>query len=266
MYKIYSIIFQRCHQSLLSKIAEKANVNIKNILDVELCLYDTQKASITGLYNEFITARGLDNQMMSFVSIESLLAAIEDDTINNADTISMVVLFDNEEIGSESMQGAASTLLHDILLNLTGQEYFTNAIAKSILYSADMAHGIHPNYTSMYEDLNYPEIHKGLVIKYNANLRYATDIITTHHLQYIAREKNIPLQYFTNRNDMGCGSTIGPMLSANCGIRTVDIGIPQLAMHSIREMCGIDDVTSSITLLKVLFARFSALDTCLVTD
>ena len=124
-------------------------------------------------------------------------------------------------------------------------------MTKSLLISADMAHAVHPNYSEKHEDLHRPRMNQGVVIKQNANQRYATTSITMHVLRQCAEIANVPLQEFVVRNDSPCGSTIGPMLSAKLGLRTIDVGNPQLAMHSIRETCGTKDIESAILLFKV---------------
>jgi aspartyl aminopeptidase len=129
-----------------------------------------------------------------------------------------------------------------------------------------MAHGLHPNYQDKHEEGHQPKLHKGLVIKQNANQRYATNAITSFLFREIGNMRAIPTQDFVVRNDMQCGSTIGPKLASGLGIRTVDVGAPQLSMHSIREMCGIDDVLHSYNHFKAFFEEFSLLDGKLLVD
>jgi len=170
--------------------------------------------------------------------------------------------FDNEEVGSESERGAASNLLDSVLQRVTtffGSSSHADlvevATRKSFVVSADMAHGCHPNYSEKHEPNHRPQIHKGIVIKRNANQRYATSAITSFVIKEIARLNSVPVQDFVIRNDAACGSTIGPILSIK-GIRTVDIGAPQLSMHSIREMCGTDDVEHYINLMAAFYRDF----------
>ena len=178
----------------------------------------------------------------------------------------MVASFDNEEIGSNSNRGAASNLLYTTMKRLHGDKLYDASMQKSILLSCDMAHAIHPNYASKHETNHKPAMHKGLVIKYNCNQRYATTMVSTYHLIKIAKENDIPLQKFVVKNSMPCGSTIGPILSTRCGIRTVDVGCPQLSMHSIREQMGIKDVATSTELFKLYFQQFVKLDNALKID
>ena len=131
--------------------------------------------------------------------------------------------------------------------------------------SADMAHGVHPNYAEKHEENHRPAIHKGPVIKYNANERYATTGETSFLLKELAKKHDIPLQEFVVRQDTGCGSTIGPILATSTGIRTIDVGIAQLSMHSIREMCGTDDVEHTLKWFTAFFHEFSQIDASLST-
>ncbi|ETO14766.1 hypothetical protein RFI_22603 [Reticulomyxa filosa] len=149
---------------------------------------------------------------------------------------------------------------------LNGEKGFESAIQKSFLISSDMAHALHPNYSEKHESLHGPLIHKGLVVKYNCNQRYATSMATSFHLTELARKLNIPLQKFVVRNDSPCGSTIGPILATACGIRAVDVGIPQLSMHSIREVCGVKDVVSATNLFTAFYENFVKLDATFKVD
>lgn len=247
------------HPLLLQLLADELKIDTQQIRDFELCLYDTQPASLGGACNEFILSRGLDNLMMSFVTTRSLIDSCS--TLASESLIRVVALFDNEEIGSRSCMGAASDMMGRVLMRINQDaKSFDSAMRKSVLISADMAHALHPNYAEKHESNHRPSMHKGLVIKQNCNQRYATTSITSFLLCEIARKHNIPVQKFVVRNDVGCGSTIGPILSANTSIRTVDVGIAQLAMHSVREMCGTADCLFSVQLCTAFFNEFSQLD------
>lgn len=247
------------HPVLLRLLAEQLQVEVSAIRDFELCLYDTQPAQLIGAYEEFIASRALDNLMMSFISVSALLAS--EDTIKDESQIRMVGLFDNEEVGSVSTMGAGSNLLRQVLFALNNDPLsYDAAIRKSFLMSCDMAHAVHPNYADKHEDKHRPALHKGLVVKQNANQRYATSGISGFLISELARKHNISLQKFCVRNDVGCGSTIGPMLSASLGIRTVDVGVPMLSMHSVREMCGTQDCLTTFQLMTAAFADFNKLD------
>lgn len=255
------------HPALLDVLADELQVKVEQIKDFELSLYDCQPAALTGLYDEFIAARGLDNLCMSFVTLQALIDTTSGDASTLADEsqIRLVALFDNEEIGSSSAMGAASNMMDRVLMRLNKDaDSYDSSVRKSVVISCDMAHAVHPNYAEKHESNHRPAIHKGLVIKQNANQRYATTSVTSFLLSQLAATHNIPLQKFVVRNDVGCGSTIGPILSSNTGIRTIDVGVPQLAMHSVREMCGTADCLSSYVLMKAVFNEFAALDAKLV--
>jgi len=253
---------------LLKLLANELKCKVEDIRDFDLSLFDCQPSVIGGLNNEFIFSGRLDNLMMSFCSLKGLLNALKDDHFLAEETnVWTISLFDHEEVGSASAHGAASPLVNDLVRRVTGSsEAFELAIRRSFLVSADMAHAVHPNYSSKHDPLHKPAIHKGTVIKNNINQRYATTPVTATVLREIAKKNNIPIQDFVVRNDAVCGSTIGPIISANTGIRTVDIGNPQLSMHSIREMCGVSDVTHGSNLLKFFFQQFSKLDAQLHVD
>ena len=140
---------------------------------------------------------------------------------------------------------------------------YDSAIARSYLVSADMAHAVHPNYADVHEENHRPALHKGLVVKCNVNQRYATSGVTGFLMEELARRESIPTQKFVVRNDVACGSTIGPILATSCGIRTVDVGVPQLSMHSLREMCGVGDVHAAFTLIRAFYKQYARLDSAI---
>ncbi|PVU98728.1 hypothetical protein BB559_001340 [Furculomyces boomerangus] len=258
------------HPILLQKIAKNLGVEVSQIRDFELCLYDTQLSVIGGICDEFIFSPRLDNLNSSFCSVEGFIDSLQESkSLDNDTNVWMVALFDNEEIGSKSAYGADSTLLDSTLKrlqiggNLTS---FEQTVANSFLVSADMAHAVHPNYFEKHEDNHAPQMNQGLVIKVNANQRYATTSATSAILKVIAEKHDLPLQEFVVRNDSPCGSTIGPLISANLGIRTIDVGNPMLAMHSIRETMGSDDVHTSIEIFKAFFKEFSEVDSKFIVD
>ncbi|KAF0412478.1 Aspartyl aminopeptidase [Gigaspora margarita] len=264
------------HPTLLNLLVKELDVKAVNqIHDFELCLYDTQPSTIGGAANEFIFSARLDNLMMSYTALTALINSNEslcDDT-----NIRLISLFDNEEIGSTTAHGADSSLLETTIRRITlsnigsssdkiSQTVFEETIHKSFLISADMAHAVHPNYCEKHEVNHRPHMHKGVVIKINANQRYATTAATSLILREAAKKYDVPLQEFCVRADSPCGSTIGPMLSANLGLRTVDIGNPQLSMHSIRETAGTDDVGHAIKLFQGFFEEFPNIDSRIAID
>jgi aspartyl aminopeptidase len=254
---------QHHHQIILKMVADELKVEPSKICDLELSLYDTQPACLGGAMNEFVFGRGLDNLMMSYISLRSLIDSTADVTsLDDETNIRMITLFDHEEIGSMSSMGADSALLPSILKNITDsdEKIYASAIQNSILVSADMAHAVHPNYSEKHDPMHGIYMHKGLAIKYNVNQRYATNAISAHFITEVAKKHGLHTQKFTAKNDIPCGSTIGPILSSGVGIRTVDVGIGQWAMHSIRETAGVTDAWSSYELFKYLFFEYPELN------
>ncbi|KAF1841552.1 peptidase M18, aminopeptidase I [Cucurbitaria berberidis CBS 394.84] len=288
----------RHHSYLVEIIAEEAGAEPDQVLDFEIVLYDTQKSAIGGLNNELIFSPRLDNLMMTFCSVEGLIKSLSSSTaLDNDSTIRLIACFDHEEIGSKTAQGADSNLLPAVLRRLSvlpasesdsDKSYdkvdadtataYEQTLSTSFLISADMAHSVHPNYPAKYESQHRPEMNKGTVIKINANARYATSTPGIVLLQEAARrakpastspsstKAGVPLQLFVVRNDSSCGSTIGPMLSAALGARTLDLGNPQLSMHSIRETGGAHDVEHAINLFDSFFENFEELERKIVVD
>ncbi|KAG7900488.1 hypothetical protein KL905_004404 [Ogataea polymorpha] len=274
-YQSLKSVVQRHSKELLDLIAADLSVDVAQIEDFELILYDTQQSTIGGLSNEFIFSPRLDNQVTCYCATQGLINSVQ--SLDRQEGIQMISLFDHEEIGSLSAQGADSSFLPNILERLTrptsltidGNEYgpnnvassyFLETMAKSFILSSDMAHGVHPNYTENYESLNKPRLNSGPVIKVNANQRYVTNSPGIVLLKKVADLAKVPLQLFVVRNDSPCGSTIGPMVSAKLGVRTLDLGNPQLSMHSIRETCGSHDVEKLVALFENFFERFYDLE------
>ncbi|KAJ2783189.1 hypothetical protein H4R18_001856 [Coemansia javaensis] len=261
------------HPVLVERIARQLGVAPGDIADFELCLFDTQRAAIGGLCSELVQGARLDNLNSSYCAIEGLINSIGDGRALGEDSgVRLVALFDNEEVGSTSAYGANSALLEAALRRVQGSwdaapaSAFEESVAASFMISSDVTHAVHPNYSEKHEENHRPELQKGPAIKTNANQRYATTAVTSAILKDIAGRHGIPLQEFVVRNDSPCGSTIGPMLSAQLGIRTVDIGNPVLAMHSIREVCGADDVGLLVKLFEHFFAEFTAVDARVAVD
>jgi len=186
--------------------------------------------------------------------------------------VRMMVHYDHEEVGSDSAQGAGSSMTEDAMRRITtslsagmaagpGEEGVEErARRKSFVVSADMAHAVHPNYADKHEPGHKPKFGAGVVVKHNANQRYATTATTATLFRECAAKEGIPTQDFVVRNDMGCGSTIGPILSTNLGVRTVDVGVPQLSMHSVREMCGTEDIDVCFRHFRAFFDHFAEID------
>lgn len=263
-------VVQRHNNTLLELIARDLDVKVEDIEDFELILYDYQDSTLGGLNDEFIFSGRLDNLTSCYCAIQAILET------NSSDHIQMISLFDHEEIGSVSAQGAESSFLPDVLERISRIDiekvessfvpFLPQLRANSFLLSSDMAHGIHPNYVLNYDEKNKPQVNGGPVIKINANQRYATNSAGIVMLKQIANKAKVPLQLFVVRNDHPCGSTIGPALSAKLGIRTLDLGNPQLSMHSIRETGGSFDIKKLVDLFKGFFETFTQVSELTVVD
>ena len=251
------------HPSVLMDVLSKSsNVSVKNIVDFDLFLADHQPSAIGGIFEEFIYAPRLDNLLSSYTGLQGLIESCK--SLAEECNIRMVALFDNEEVGSSSAQGAGSSITEYVMrrlsVNQKNASAFEECIPKSFMVSSDMAHAIHPNYSEKHEENLRPSLHGGPVIKTNNNQRYATTGVTATLLRQVACHAGVPLQDVMVRNDSGCGSTIGPILSTRLGMRTVDIGAAQLSMHSCREVCGVYSPEQCIKLYKTFFDKFSSLD------
>lgn len=258
------------HPSVLTKLlCDELNIKAEDILDFELCLADASPSTLGGVFEEFIFSGRLDNLHSSYCALKGLLASCEGDSLSNDTNIRMVSLFDNEEVGSESAQGAGSSLQEHVMRRLctvdgSHSTKFEEAIAKSLMISADMAHGVHPNYAEKHEEQHRPALHQGVVIKFNGNQRYATTAITASIIREVASRCHVPLQDFAVRNDSTCGSTIGPIMSAKLGLATIDLGCPQLSMHSIREMCCTTSVSQATKLFQTFYEDYPAVRSSMV--
>lgn len=205
------------------------------VIDFDMSFYDTQAAALVGVDAAFVAGARLDNLLSCYVGLRALATAPVAHT-------SVLVLNDHEEVGSVSDTGAQGTLLTNLLERLLPEtESRQRAISRSLMYSIDNAHGIHPNYPRKHDESHGPILNKGPVLKINANQRYATTSDGAAFTRLLAEQEGLPLQAFVSRADMACGSTIGPMTAAKLGVATVDIGVPTFAMHSVRELGGAED-------------------------
>ena len=226
---------------------EYPELAVDSILAFELSLYDHQPASLVGLEREFIAAARLDNLLSCHGGLEALL-----NCRSNANQ--MLVLNDHEEVGSASTSGAEGPFLLSVIQRLCGSEELSQqAISHSMMISADNAHGVHPNYADLHEPDHRPMINKGPVIKLNSNQRYATNSETEAMFKHLCQQHDLPCQVVVVRSDMGCGSTIGPITATRIGVRTIDIGVPQLGMHSIRELAGAQDQATLAAALTAFY-------------
>jgi aspartyl aminopeptidase len=264
---------ERHHATLLRLLASELRCAPGDIADFDLQLCDTQPATLGGACDEFVFSGRLDNLASCYTSLRAFLDACPSEAALAEETcVRMVAHFDHEEVGSASAHGAGSPCMLDAIRRVAaslagGQEgAVERALRASFLVSADMAHGVHPNYSDRHDACHAPHFHAGLVIKHNANQRYATDGVTAFLFRELGRAAGVPFQEFAIRSDLACGSTIGPIIAANTGMRAVDVGAPMLSMHSVREMCGADDVAHAVAHFRATYERFSKLDAELTID
>ena len=239
--------------SFMKQVAAEAGVEEKDILGHDLFLYDRTAGTIWGADEEFVSAPRLDDIQCAFASFEGFLRG------EHKKSIAVHCVLDNEEVGSSTKQGAASTFLKDTLkrinmgLGRTEEEYLM-ALADSFMVSADNAHALHPNHTDKTDPVNRPVINGGIVIKYNANQKYCTDGVSAAIFKDICDKAGVPYQTFVNRSDMAGGSTLGNISNTQVPMKTVDIGLAQLAMHSVYETAGVKDTENLAKAAAELFA------------
>lgn len=240
------------HNFLLNKIAEELSVKIEDIVDFDLSVYNYQKASLVGFENEFITSGRIDDLSMAHAAI----CAILDGT--DTDNTCISAIFDNEETGSGTKQGAASPVLANIMRRIAiatdvDEEGFYQSLDKTFMISADNAHAAHPNYPEKYDITNHPVMGGGPVVKINANCKYMTDAKSSSVFIELCRRSNVPYQYFVNHSDVAGGSTLGNILTSQIDITGVDMGNPIWAMHSAMETGSIKDHEYVIKLFTDFF-------------
>ncbi|MGV0641931.1 M18 family aminopeptidase [Mycolicibacterium sp. XJ2546] len=240
-------------RSVLGYVAERAGVDVDDVLGADLMTHDLTPSRLIGAGNELVSAPRLDNQASCYAGLEAFLAA------EPGDYTPVLVLFDHEEVGSQSDHGAQSEFLLTVLERITlsqggGREEFLRRLPGSMVASGDMAHATHPNYPERHEPAHLIEVNAGPVLKVHPNLRYATDGRTAAAFALACAQAGVPLQRYEHRADLPCGSTVGPMTSARTGIPTVDVGAPQLAMHSARELMGAADVAAYAAALQAFLA------------
>lgn len=240
-------------RTLLEIIAEQTGVKKEDIISHDLFLYNRMPGTIWGADKEFVSSARLDDLQCAFASMEGLLRA------QNHESIAVHCVMDNEEVGSGTKQGAASTFLKDTLLRInmglgrTYEEYLMT-LAGSFMVSADNAHALHPNYTDKTDPTNHPVLNRGIVIKFNANQKYCTDAVSAAIFKELCTKAGVPYQTFVNRSDIAGGSTLGNISNTQVPMNTVDIGLPQLAMHSPYETAGVKDTEYLVRAAEELFA------------
>ncbi|HJB82223.1 MAG TPA: M18 family aminopeptidase [Candidatus Mediterraneibacter intestinavium] len=239
--------------TFMKVIADAAGTAPEDILGHDLFLYNRQSASIWGASGEFLSSGRLDDLQCAFSSLKGFLAG------EKKEYMAVHCVLDNEEVGSGTKQGAASTFLYDTLtrahesLGLTREDYLIH-LADSFMVSADNAHAVHPNHTDKADPVNRPYLNGGIVIKFNASQKYCTDGVSAAMFREICQRADVPVQTFVNRSDMAGGSTLGNISNTQVALNTVDIGLPQLAMHSPYETAGIKDTEYLVRAASVLFS------------
>lgn len=241
------------HQQFTDLLAGKLEVDAGDILAAEFNVYDTQRGSFWGAHREFIADSQLDNLASCHAAISALLSAAQ------PGATAVCALFDHEEVGSGSATGAEGSFVSDVVARITAslgldETERLRACANSFFISADMAHAWHPNFPAAYEPQHHVLVNGGPVIKTNANQRYATTADSAARFVLFCEQAGVPCQQYVHRTDLGCGSTIGPIVSARLGMACVDVGAPMWAMHSLRESAGVLDHGYMIAALGAAFA------------
>ena len=237
---------------LMARIAQAAGVSPEDILGHDLFLYTRQEGRIFGEKGEFILSPRLDDLECVYTSVRGFLESRPEKYMN------VCAVFDNEEVGSGTKQGANSTFLEDVLWRICeslgyGRSDFLRMIAGSFLISADNAHAVHPNHPEKADPTNRPYLNRGIVIKFHGSQKYATDALSAAEMKRICREADVPFQTYANHSDIAGGSTLGNISTSHVSVSSVDIGIPQLAMHSAVETAGVKDVKYALDAFRVFF-------------
>lgn len=237
------------HSSLLSLLAEEAGVSESSIVSYDLFIYNRMQGTVFGADQEFFSSPRIDDQQCAYSTIKAFLEA------DCNKSIPVCAIFDNEEVGSATKQGAASDLMRDTLemiASLYGKPLST-LLPTSLMLSCDNAHAAHPNHPELTDGKNVPYMNEGIVIKHNANQRYTTDAVSEALFTAICKKSSIPIQHFSNRSDLPGGSTLGSIANTKVSLNTIDIGLAQLAMHSSYETAGVKDTAYLIDACKSFF-------------
>lgn len=237
-----------------SVIADAAQISENNLVSADLYLYNRQPGIIWGADNEFISAPRLDDLMCAYPCMKAL---IESDS-SNEESVRVCAVFDNEEVGSTTKQGADSTFLSDVLSRISfalgmSEEQYKCALASSFMISCDNAHAVHPNYLDKADPTNHPYMNKGIVVKFNANQKYTTDAVSAALFEEICNRADVSYQVYVNRSDIPGGSTLGNISNSHISVNTVDIGLAQLAMHSPFETAGVMDADYLFRAIKEFY-------------
>ena len=243
---------ERAKGRFLEQMADCAGVNIENILSYDLYVYSRMPGTVWGADREYMSVGRLDDLQCVFASLEAFLDS------GTGKSIPVHCVFDNEEVGSSTAQGAASTFLLDTLTRICdsfglGMTEYRRMLASSFMVSADNAHAVHPNYMDKADPTNRPYMNKGIVIKFNANQKYTTDAVSAAIFRGICERAEVPVQTYVNRSDIAGGSTLGNISNSHVSLNTVDIGLAQLAMHSPYETAGIMDIRYMLRAVREFF-------------
>lgn len=234
--------------SIEDVIAEQLSVPASDILSHDLFVYNRDGGKVCGISDEFIVSPRLDDLQCVHASLRGFL-----DSPENKNAVKILAVFDNEEVGSETKQGAASSILNDTLKRIAGsEEKYYAMLENSFMVSADNAHALHPNHPELSDKENAPVLGEGVVIKHNGNQRYTTDGVSEALLRKMA--KDVKLQHYYNRADIPGGSTLGSIATTKVPVSSVDIGLPQLAMHSATETAAVSDYIEMEKLLASVYA------------
>lgn len=236
------------YETINKLLEEVCGIKEESIVSFDLSVYNRDQAKLVGVNNELILSPRIDNLECAFTSLKAFIESHNDDKVN------VYVSFNNEEVGSNTKQGADSTFLYDVLRRIVkDEEEFNIALNNSFMVSADNAHAEHPNYMELSDPTNRVFMNQGIVIKHNANQRYTTDGVSGAIMMMICDKANVKYQHYSNRSDQRGGSTLGSISASHISIPSVDIGLAQLAMHSANETAGKEDVNSMISALKVFY-------------
>lgn len=240
-------------------IAEQLHVQVEDIVSHDLFLYPRQNCTLVGAQQEYMVGPRFDDLECTFANVFGFMAA------NDSESVPVCAVFDNEEVGSTTKQGANSTFLQDVLSRIDlalghPQETYYQHVTNSFMVSADNAHAIHPAYMEKTDPVNRPKMNQGIVIKYSANQRYTTDGVSASVFKEILKDAGVSYQTFTNRSDMLGGSTLGNISNTHVSLNTVDIGLAQLAMHSCYEMAGSHDLEMLVDGLAQFFSTSMEVD------
>lgn len=244
--------------AVLASSVEGADVDPAQIGGYDVVIADTQAPAVFGGKGEFFASGRLDNLSATHAGLAALIAHASGSGASAGAPIAVLAAFDHEEIGSNSRSGACGPILEDVLVRISDGLGATvgerrQALAASFCLSADAGHAVHPNYAERHDPANHPVLNGGPLLKINANQRYATDAFGAAFWARLCAESGVPYQEFVSNNAIPCGSTIGPLTATRLGIRTVDVGVPLLSMHSARELCGVEDPLRLATVTELFF-------------